>query len=199
MTVFGKTTGEYMRAGAEVFIFVATVATLRLGLSLAGGSSAMVEPFSGTWATVVGVVYLGVRVHTLGFGGYKQLLPLVLLTSLIAHWIAAAAVGTAILMDRDNIYSVPEYYALDGDGKSLPHLLAHLLPAPLITALLGWALAAISLLAARLVTRIPTDSPPPLAPSESATAVEQQGNGAVVDEGDLHHRPEDPLTDREPA
>jgi hypothetical protein len=51
------------------------VGLARLGLSLAGLPNSTTKWLSLTVLTLLGVFYYGVRVHTSGFGSYKQLLP----------------------------------------------------------------------------------------------------------------------------
>ena len=70
-------------------------------------------------------MYLSVRVHTTGFGSYKQLLVLCVLLNLSTQIISVAAIVLAILTDTNNIFSSPEF-AFGSDGKTWLHAGAHL-------------------------------------------------------------------------
>jgi hypothetical protein len=80
MRIFGKTIGEYLRLAAGVIALVVVVGVARLALSLAGVPVSAIKFVSVTTMALLGVVYFGVRTHTSGFGSYRQLLPLMVIT-----------------------------------------------------------------------------------------------------------------------
>ncbi len=152
MRIFGKSLRDHLDFGAPVMIFVATVAVLRLGLSLAGASLEMVKYLSPTWAMILGILYFGVRVHTSGFGSFMQLLPLAVLTNVCSHWVAALAIVIGVIMGTDNVYTLPEFSG-DADGKTAFHAVAHFVFGPLGFGLFGWAVSALVMLLTKLVKR----------------------------------------------
>ena len=89
---------------------------------------------------LVGIVYYSIRVHTSGFGSYKQLLALIFIQSIVAQAIIIAGIVIAIVTGRDNIFSIPEYSG-NQDGKTWLHVGAHavlgVIVGPLVTWLIG--------------------------------------------------------------
>jgi hypothetical protein len=120
MRIFGKTIGEYLRFAAGIVALVVIVGVARLVLSMAGVPVSAVKFLSVTTMALLGVVYFGVRTHTSGFGSYRQLLPLMVITFGAASWVSGFAVVLAIATGRDNIYSIPEYSG-GQDGKTFFH------------------------------------------------------------------------------
>jgi hypothetical protein len=101
-------------------------------------------------------VYLGVRTHTSGFGSYRQLLPLMVITLGAASWVSGTAVVLAIATGTDNIYSIPEYSG-GQDGKTFFHAFAHFVIAPFVTGFIAWGLSSLVMLVSR--RRIRAGSP----------------------------------------
>jgi hypothetical protein len=152
MRIFGKTAGEYLRFAAGILSLAVLVGAARLALSLAGAPVSVVKFVSVTAVILLGVVYFGVRTHTSGFGSYRELLPLMVLTVATASWISGFAVLLAIATGQDNIYSIPEYSG-GGDGKTFFHAFAHFVLAPVIVGLIGWVLACLVMLVTKFATR----------------------------------------------
>jgi len=152
MRIFGKTVGDYLRFAAGVVALVVVVGVARLALDLGGVPVSSVRFVSVTTMALLGVVYLGVRTHTSGFGGYRQLLPLMVITLGSASWVSGAAVVLAIATGTDNIYSIPEYSG-GQDGKTFFHAFAHFFIAPFVAGLVAWGLASIVMLLTKAVTR----------------------------------------------
>jgi len=119
---------------------ILVVWVLRLALSLGGVPNSTGKWLSVTGALLIGVLYYSVRIHTSGFGSYKQLYPTFLVLCVASQVLVAAAVALAIFTGRDNIYTAPEYSG-GGDGKNWAHAGAHLVlgavVAPLVTWLIG--------------------------------------------------------------
>lgn len=152
MRIFGRTLGDYLRFAAGVVALVVIVGVARLVLSLAGAPPDTTKFLSVTTVALLGVVYLGVKTHTSGFGSYRHLLPLMVIIWAAASWVSGFAVLLAIATGTDNIYSVPEYSG-GGDGKTFFHAFAHFVPAPLIAALVAWGLSSLVMLVAKATTR----------------------------------------------
>jgi hypothetical protein len=152
MRIFGKTVGDYLRFAAGVVALVVVVGVARLALDLGGVPVSAVRLVSVTTMALLGVVYLGVRTHTSGFGSYRQLLPLMVITLGSASWVSGAAVVLAIATGSDNIYSIPEYSG-GQDGKTFFHAFAHFFIAPFVAGVVAWGLASIVMLLTKAVTR----------------------------------------------
>jgi hypothetical protein len=152
MRIFGKTLGEYVRFAWVVMALVVVVGVARLALSLAGLPVSGVKYFSVTTMALLGVLYLGVKTHTSGFGSYRQLLPLMVITLGTASWVSGIAVVLAILTGHDNIYSLPEYSG-GGDGKTFFHAFAHFVIAPFVAGFIAWGLASLVMLVTKWMTR----------------------------------------------
>jgi len=153
MKIFGKSLGEYVAFSKWVLVFILVVGIARLALSLAGVPNSTGKWLSVTVAFLIGVLYYSVRVHTSGFGSYKQLLPVFVLLSFTAQLISAAAIALAIFTGHDNIFSAPEFSG-GGDGKNWIHAGAHLGIATPVLSLAAWVIGSLILLVTRkLVTR----------------------------------------------
>jgi hypothetical protein len=152
MRIFGKTFGDYLRFAAGVVALVVFVGVVRLVLSLAGVPVSAAKFVSVTTMALLGIVYLGVRTHTSGFGSYRQLLPLMVITLGAASWVSGFAVVLAIVTGQDNIYSIPEYSG-GGDGKTFFHAFAHFVLAPFVAGLIAWGLSSLVMLVTKVTTR----------------------------------------------
>src|SRR5262245_10519855 len=106
MRMFGKSLSEYIDFQKMILGLILIVGVVRLALSLASGSTSTAKWFSVTTAVLIGSVYYGIRVHTTGFGGYKNLLPLSIIQNLLAQAIAIVAIALAIVTGHDNIFSL---------------------------------------------------------------------------------------------
>jgi hypothetical protein len=140
MTFFGKQVSEYVAFQKHILWLIVIVALARLGLSLNGVPNSTVKWLSVTGVAVLGVVYYAIRVHTTGFGSYKQLLPLLAIQNLLFNVLSASAVALAIFTGRDNIFSAPEFSG-GSDGKNWLHAGAHLTIGVVATTLVGWLIA----------------------------------------------------------
>ena len=72
MTIFGKRVSEYLAFAKIFLLLIAIVGIARLALSLAGVENATVKWLSISVLALLGLVYYAIRVHTSGFGSYKQ-------------------------------------------------------------------------------------------------------------------------------
>jgi hypothetical protein len=151
MTIFGKRLSEYVAFAKLFLILIPLVGIVRLALSLSGTPNSTARWFSITVLAWIGAVYFAIRVHTTGFGSYKQLLPIYVLQSLAAQAIVVPAIMLAIFTATDNIYSVPEY-SFGNDGKTWLHVIAHLLAGTTIAPLITWAVGCLVMLVTRKVS-----------------------------------------------
>src|SRR6476660_4244993 len=108
MTIFGKPLSEYVAFAKVFLLLIIIVGIARLALSLAGVENGTVKWLSISVVALLGLVYYSVRVHTTGFGSYKQLLALIVIQSIVAQTIIIAGIVIAIFTGRDNIFSAPE-------------------------------------------------------------------------------------------
>ena len=139
MVIFGKRLSDYVAFCRPFLILIAVVGLIRLALSLGGVPNSTARWLSMTVLVWIGVIYYSVRVHTSGFGSYKQLLPVIALMNITAQVIAIVGIAIAMFTGNDNIFSAPEY-AFGGDGKSWLHLGAHVFIGTTIGSLLPWVI-----------------------------------------------------------
>jgi len=126
MKIFGKRLLEYVSFEKGFLILILVVGFARLGLSLAGVPNATVKFVSLTVLLLLGLIYYSVRVHTSGFGSYKQLLPVLALAVILANLIVVSGILLAMGTGKDNIFSAPEYSG-GGNGKTWGHVSGHLI------------------------------------------------------------------------
>jgi uncharacterized RDD family membrane protein YckC len=97
------------------------------------------------------MLYYSVRVHTSGFGSYKQLLPVIALQVILGNCIVIAGIVLAILTSKDNIFSAPEFSPGKANGKTWGHVGGHVV-AMIILPLILWALGCLIMLVTKKVT-----------------------------------------------
>src|SRR4051812_4543147 len=107
MTIFGKTLSQYLKFQRAILLLILAVGLGRLILSLAGVSNSATRWLSISVVALLGLIYYAIRVHTTGFGSYKQLLPLVFVQSVISQGIVVAGIVIAIFTHKDNVFSAP--------------------------------------------------------------------------------------------
>ena len=144
MAIFGKRLSDYVAFCRVFLILIALIGAMRLAVSLAGAPNATAKWLSMTVVVFIGVIYYSIRVHTSGFGSYKQLLPIVALLNITAHVIAIIGIAIAMSTGNDNIFSAPEY-AFGGDGKTWLHLGAHVFLGTTIGSLMPWLIGCVVL------------------------------------------------------
>jgi len=150
MTIFGKPFGEYVAFAKVFLIFIPLVGLLRLGLSLEGMPNSTVRWFSMTAVGLIGMVYFAIRVHTTGFGSYKQLLVIVAMQNLLAQMVAIVGILLAIVTGVGNIFSAPEF-SFGGQNAWL-HLASHVFVGTTVGALPPWAIGSLILAITRKVS-----------------------------------------------
>ena len=147
--IFGKRFSEYVRFQQVILGLILVVGLAKLAMTLAGMPNSTTKWLSLTVLTLVGVFYYGVRVHTSGFGSYKQLLPLTFNQNVLAHAIVIVGIVIGIVTGHD-----PEYSG-GGDGKTWGHVGAHVLVGMIVATLLGWLVASIVMWVTRRVAGRP--------------------------------------------
>lgn len=144
MSIFGKSFSEYASFEKVILWLIAIVGLGRLAISLAGVPNSSARWLSVTAASVIGLFYASIRVHTKGFGSYKQLLPLIWIQAVLAHFIVIVGIVLSIYMEKENIYSAPEF-SPQGNGRSWGHAFAHVLAGLIVVPLIGWLIGSLIL------------------------------------------------------
>src|SRR5262245_23662126 len=160
--MFGKPLSEYIKFQKPVLILIAVVWALRLVLSMAGMPVMGLRILSVSGVLIVASLYYGWAVSRTGFGSFKQLYGLNLIQGLFSQTLIALAIVFAMLIGRDNVYTIPEFYppsaghdpmGMPPDGKNIGHALAHIvLAGAIIGPIIGWILSSIVLLLTRRST-----------------------------------------------
>jgi hypothetical protein len=152
--IFGKSLSDYIRFQRIILGLILVVGLAKLAMTLAGLPNATTKWLSLTVLTLAALLYYGVRVHTAGFGSYKQLLPLIFNQNVLAHGIIVIGIVIGIMTGRDNVFTAPEYSG-GGDGKTWLHVGAHVGLGMIVGTLLGWLVAAIVMWVTKRVARRP--------------------------------------------
>jgi hypothetical protein len=150
MKIFGKDLSEYVSFERNFLFWVVVVGVARLGLSMAGVPNATVKFVSLSVLLLLGMIYYSVRVHTSGFGSYKQLLPVMALPVILTNLIIICAIVLAIGTGKDNIFSAPEYSG-GVDGKTWGHVGAHLI-VMVVGTLVLWGIGSLIMLLTKRLT-----------------------------------------------
>lgn len=145
MRIFGKTISEYVSFQKVILWLIVIVGLGRLALSLGGVANSAARWVSITAVIIIGAVYCTVKLHTSGFGSYKQLLPVLVIQDGLSQVIVAASIVLAIVTQKGNIFSAPEYSG-GGDGKTWGHVGAHLVFGFVIAPLFFWLVGCLILL-----------------------------------------------------
>lgn len=148
MKIFGKSLSEYVTFAKVILAVIVIVGALRLVLSLAGVSNDTVRWFSMSVVALLGALYLGVQTAKTGFGGYRHLLPLMVLQGGISNGIAALGILLAITTGRNNIFTAPEYSGGDA-GTTWLHFGAHIVLGLTVIPLVLWGLSSLAMLVAK--------------------------------------------------
>jgi hypothetical protein len=152
--IFGKRFSEYIRFQQVILGAILVVGLAKLAMTLAGLPNATTKWLSLTVLTLAALFYYGVRVHTAGFGSYKQLLPLIFNQNVLAHGIIVIGIVIGIMTGHDNVFTAPEYSG-GGDGKTWLHVGAHVVLGMIVGSLLGWLVASIVMWVTKRVARRP--------------------------------------------
>ena len=156
--MFGKPVSEYIAFAKPVLALIAVVWLLRLGLSMAGVPVGAARFVSVTGVVLLGAFYFGWAVGQKGFGSFRQLYGLNLVQGVFSQTLVALAIVLAIVIGRDNIYTIPEFYPASAgndplgfppDGKNFAHAFAHLVVGAVIIPIVGFILGSVVLLFTR--------------------------------------------------
>ena len=157
--MFGKSLSAYVAFQKPILILITVVWALRLVLSMAGVPVSGAKFVSVTGVLVLGALYYGWAVGQKGFGSFKQIYGLSLVQGIFSQTLIALAIVLAIVMGKDNIYTIPEFYppsaghdplGLPPDGKNFGHVTAHIVVAgAIIFPIIGWLLGSLVHLATR--------------------------------------------------
>ena len=159
MKIFGKSMSDYLKFEKGFLILLLIVGLARLGLSLLDVPNSTTKFLSLTVVLLLGLVYYSIRIHTSGFGSYKQLLPVLELASIVAGCIIIAGITISILTGKDNIFSAPEYSPNKADGRTWAHAAAHFV-VMFIGPLVLWLIGSLIMFITKKITggRTPTNS-----------------------------------------
>ena len=151
MKIFGKSFSDYVKFEGWFLILVLVVGLARLIVSLLGVPNSAAKFLSLTALFLLGMLYYSVRVHTSGFGSYKQLLPVIALQVIAGNCIIIAGIVLAILTNKDNIFSAPEFSPGKADGKTWGHAASHGV-VMIILPLILWAIGSLIMFVTKKVT-----------------------------------------------
>jgi lysylphosphatidylglycerol synthetase-like protein (DUF2156 family) len=154
MIIFNKPLSEYLAFQKVMLLLTIVVGVARLALSLGGVGNPTVKWLSITIVGIIGLVYYAIRVHTSGFGSYKQLLALIVIQNIVAQAIIIAGIVIAIVTHKDNIFSAPEY-SPTADGKTWLHAGMHLVLGVVVGSLLWWGIGSVIMWVTKKVTSTP--------------------------------------------
>ena len=151
MTIFGRRLSDYVDFCKVFLVLIPVIGIVRLALSLSGEPNSTVKWFSVSVAMWIATLYYAVRVHTKGFGSYKQLLVLCVILNLVMQAVIISGIILAIVTGTSNIFSAPEY-AFGGDGKTWLHVSAHLFIGTIAGSVVPWAFGSLVLLVTKKLT-----------------------------------------------
>jgi len=152
MKIFGKPLSQYIAFAKVFIILVFVIGVTRLALSLNGVPNETTRWFTMIGVAWIGVIYFSIRVHTTGFGSYRQLLVIFALVNWTAQAIAITGIVIAMATGTNNVFSSPEF-AFGQDGKTWSHLLAHVFVGTTIGTLFPWVIGSGILALTKKVTR----------------------------------------------
>jgi hypothetical protein len=151
MTVFGKSLIEYISFVKWFCLLILVVGLTRLSLSLRGIPNADTKWISMSAVLTLGVIYYAVRIHTSGFGSYKQLLPVIVIPNAVTHLVSITGIIFGIVTGKDNVFTAPEYSF--GSGSTWGHVGAHLMIGMTIGALVNWLIGCVFLFLTKKIVR----------------------------------------------
>jgi len=151
MTIFGKRLSEYFAFCKPFLGLILVVGIARIALSFGDAHNSSARWLSMTAVIWIGVVYYSIRVHTSGFGSYKQLLPICFLQSVTAQVIIVPSIIVAILTGKDNVFSIPESF-FGNDGKTWAHVAGHLIVGTVGASLISWIVGSVIMFVTKKAT-----------------------------------------------
>lgn len=143
MSVFGKSFIEYLSFVRWFCLLIGIVGLTRLFLSLRGLSNSDTRWISMSAVLAIGVIYYAVRIHTTGFGSYKQLLPVIAIPNAMTHLVSIIGIIFGIVTGQGNVFTAPEYSF--GVGGTWGHVGAHVAIGMTVGALINWLIGSLVL------------------------------------------------------
>jgi hypothetical protein len=147
MTIFGKPLSDYVAFCKPFLILIPLVGIVRLAVSLNGAPNSTARWFSMTVLVWIAVVVYSIRIHTSGFGSYKQLLVICALLNLSTQVISIAGILTTVVTGSNNVFNAPEFAF--GGGNPLVHIAAHVFIGSTAGSLVPWGIGSLILLVTR--------------------------------------------------
>jgi hypothetical protein len=148
MTIFNKPLSDYVAFCRPFLILIPVVGLIKLALSLGGASNSTTWWVSMTAVTWIAILYCATRIHTTGFGSYRELLVICVLLNLSAQVISILGILIGIFTDKDNVY----VFALGEHERTWWHVAMHLFFGTTVGSLLAWLGGALILAITRKVT-----------------------------------------------
>jgi hypothetical protein len=152
MTIFGKPLSDYIAFCRPFLILIPLVGIVRLTLSLTGTPNETARWFSMTALVWIAVIYYSIRIHTSGFGSYKELLVICALLNLSTQVISITGILIAIT-GANNIFNAPEFAF--GGGSPWLHVAAHVFIGTTVGSLVPWAIGSLILVITRKASPLP--------------------------------------------
>ena len=149
MTIFNKRLSDYVAFCGPFLVLIGAMGVIRLALTLGGLPNGTVKWFSINAVLWIGVLYYAVRVHSSGFGAYKQLLVIYALLNLVEQAAVIVGIVLAIVTGTTNIFSTPEY---SFGANPWVHLGAHLTIGLAAGTLMPWLIGSAILAITRRVS-----------------------------------------------
>lgn len=146
----GKTFQEYLRFERWILILIAVVFAARLGMSLAGAPITATRWVSLNIVLLIGVVFFSIKVHSTGFGSYKQLFILLWTQIFFAHVLIAFGIVLGVITGMDNAFTVYELSRVE-DGKTWVHAALHIAGGGTILPILAWLIGSVILFATKRI------------------------------------------------
>jgi hypothetical protein len=151
MKIFCKSLVEYLFFVRWLCLLILVVGLTRLFLSLRGVSNSDTRWISMSAVLGIGVIYLAIRIHTTGFGSYKQLLPVVWIPNAVTHLVSITGIVIGIVTGQSNVFTAPEYSF--GVGGTWGHVGAHLAAGMIVGALVNWLIGCLFLFITKKLVR----------------------------------------------
>jgi len=153
MTVFGRPLSDYVAFCKPFLILIPLVGIVRLALSLSGTPNDTARWFSMTALIWIAVIYCSIRIHTVGFGSYKQLVVICALLNLTTQVISITGILISIATGTDNIFSAPDFAF--NVGSKWAHVAAHVFIGTIAGTLVPWIVGSLILAITRKASPVP--------------------------------------------
>jgi hypothetical protein len=153
MTVFGRPLSDYVAFCKPFLILIPLVGIVRLAFSLSGTPNDTARWFSMTALIWIAVIYYSIRIHTAGFGSYKQLVVICALLNLTTQVISITGILISIATGTDNIFSAPDFAF--NVGSKWAHVAGHVFIGTIAGTLVPWIVGSLILAITRKASPVP--------------------------------------------